>query len=157
MRRMPGSFFDTNFLVYIASGDSVKADQAETAIAGGGAISVQVLNELTNIAHRKMRMSWTDTRTFLSMLRDLLAVHPVTLETHETGLALAERHGFSIYDAMIAAAAIEAHCDTLWSEDMQHGLARRRIAHRQSVSRGELITDRSARSPGLSRRGRTGL
>ena len=120
---MPGSFFDTNVLVYIASGDSVKADQAETAIAGGGAVSVQVLNELANVARRKMRMSWTDTRTFLSMLRDLLAVHPVTLETHETGLVLAERYRLSTYDAMIAAAALHAGCDTLWSEDMQHGMA----------------------------------
>ena len=120
---MPGSFFDTNVLVYIASGDSVKADQAETAIAGGGAISVQVLNELANVARRKMRMSWTDTHTFLSMLRDLLAVHPVTLETHETGLVLAERYRLSTYDAMIAAAALHAGCDTLWSEDMQHGMA----------------------------------
>ena len=120
---MPGSFFDTNVLVYIASGDSVKADQAETAIAGGGAISVQVLNELANVARRKMRMSWTDTRTFLSMLRDLLVVHPVTLETHETGLVLAERYRLSTYDAMIAAAALHAGCDTLWSEDMQHGMA----------------------------------
>ena len=36
------------------------------------------------------------------------------------GLALAERYGLSIYDAMIAASALEAGCDTLWSEDMQH-------------------------------------
>jgi predicted nucleic acid-binding protein len=119
---MPGSFFDTNVLVYIASGDPVKADRAETAIAGGGAISVQVLNELTNVARRKMRMSWTDTRMFLSMLRNLLAVHPVTLKTHETGLALAERYGLATYDAMIAAAALHAGCDTLWSEDMRHGM-----------------------------------
>ena len=40
-RRMPGSFFDTNVLVYLASGDAVKADQAENAIAGGGSISAQ--------------------------------------------------------------------------------------------------------------------
>jgi predicted nucleic acid-binding protein len=38
-------------------------------------------------------------------------------------LALAERYGFSTYDAMIAASAIHARCDTLWSEDMQHELA----------------------------------
>ena len=101
----------------------MKADQAELAIAGGGAISVQVLNELTNVARRKMRMSWTDTRMFLSMLRNLLTVHPVTLETHETGLSLAERYGLSTYDAMIAAAALHAGCDTLWSEDMQHGMS----------------------------------
>ena len=35
---------------------------------------------------------------------------------------LAERYGLSIYDAMIAAAAVHAGCDTLWSEDMQHGM-----------------------------------
>jgi predicted nucleic acid-binding protein len=54
---MPASFFDTNVLVYVASGDAVKADQAEAAIAAGGAISVQVLNELTSVARRRMQMS----------------------------------------------------------------------------------------------------
>jgi predicted nucleic acid-binding protein len=54
---MPVSFFDTNVLVYIASGDATKADRAEVAVAAGGAISVQVLNELANVARRKMRMS----------------------------------------------------------------------------------------------------
>ena len=84
---MPGSFFDTNVLVYIASSDPVKADRAESVIADGGMISVQVLNELTNVARRKMQMSWADVHAFLSTLRALLAVHPVTIETHETGLA----------------------------------------------------------------------
>jgi predicted nucleic acid-binding protein len=120
---MPGNFFDTNILVYIASSDAVKADQAEAAIGRGGAISVQVLGELANVARRKMQMSWTDTHSFLGMMRGLLTVHPVTLEIHEKGLALAERYGFSIYDAMIAASALQAGCDILWSEDMQHGMA----------------------------------
>jgi predicted nucleic acid-binding protein len=120
---MPASFFDTNVLVYLASSDAAKADRAEATISAGGAISVQVLNELANVARRKMRMSWTDTHAFLDMLRSLLTVHPLTLETHETGLALAERYGLSTYDAMITASAILAGCDTLWSEDMQHGIA----------------------------------
>ncbi|TJW42439.1 MAG: PIN domain-containing protein [Mesorhizobium sp.] len=120
---MPVSFFDTNVLVYVASGDTAKADRAEAAIAGGGAMSVQVLNELANVARRKMQMSWADTHALLTTLRGLLTVHPLTLETHETGLRLAERYGLSTYDAMIASAAIHAGCDTLWSEDMQHGMA----------------------------------
>jgi predicted nucleic acid-binding protein len=119
---MPASFFDTNVLVYVASGDAVKADQAEAAIAAGGAISVQVLNELTSVARRKMQMSWPDTHAFLNMMRGLLKVHPLTIEVHETGLGLARRYGFSTYDAMIAASALHAGCDTLWSEDMQHGM-----------------------------------
>ena len=120
---MPASFFDTNVLVHLASGDAAKADRAEAAVAAGGAVSVQVLNELANVARRKMRMSWADTHAFLNLLRSLLTVQPLTLDTHETGLALAERYGFSTYDAMIAASALRAGCDRLWSEDMQHGLA----------------------------------
>jgi predicted nucleic acid-binding protein len=120
---MPASFFDSNVILYIASGDHAKADRAEAAVAAGGAISVQVLNELTNVARRKMQMSWTETRAFLNMLRALLTVHPFTVEIHETGLKLAERYGLSTYDAMIAASALHAGCDTLWSEDMQHGMA----------------------------------
>lgn len=119
---MPASFFDTNFLVYIASGDEAKADRAEAAVATGGAISVQVLNELANVARKKMRLTWTETHTLLTTLRGLLTVYPLTVETHETGVRLAERYGFSIYDAMIAAAALHAGCDTLLSEDMQHGM-----------------------------------
>jgi predicted nucleic acid-binding protein len=119
---MPGSFFDTNVLLYVASGDPVKADRAEKLIAAGGVISVQVLNEITNVARRKMGMSWTEARAFLSTIRGLLSVQPLTIDSHETGLALAERYGLSTYDAMIAASALHADCDTLWSEDMQAGI-----------------------------------
>jgi predicted nucleic acid-binding protein len=119
---MPGSFFDTNVLIYLASEDAAKADRAEAVISDGGAISVQVLNELANVARRKMRMSWQDTHAFLSLLRGLLNVHPLAVETHETGLALAERYNLAIYHAMIAASALDADCETLWSEDMQHGM-----------------------------------
>jgi predicted nucleic acid-binding protein len=116
-------FFDTNVLVYIASGNTQKADRAEAVLAAGGVISVQVLNELASVARRKMQMPWADTHAFLGMLRGLLTVHPLTLEIHETGLRLAERYGFSLYDAMIVASALHAGCDTLWSEDLQHGMA----------------------------------
>jgi predicted nucleic acid-binding protein len=129
---MPDSFFDTNVLIYLASGDPAKADQAEEIIANGGAISVQVLNEFTNVARRKMRLSWTETHAFLSTIRGLLTVHTVTIDIHDTGLALAERYNLSTYDAMIAASALHADCDTLWSEDMQDGMTierRLRIAN----------------------------
>jgi len=119
---MPASFFDTNVLVYLASGDAAKADRAEAIVAHGGSISVQVLNELANVARRKMQMSWDETHAWLNTLRALLTVHPLTVETHEAGLRIAARYGLSIYDAMIAASALDAGCDTLWSEDMQHGM-----------------------------------
>lgn len=129
---MAGRFVDTNVLLYLASGDPQKADRAEAVLAQGGTISVQVLNEIANVLHRKMRMSWPDTHVFLEMIRALLTVEPVTVATHEMGLVVSERYGLSIYDAMIAAAAILAGCDTLLSGDMQDGLVvddRLRIAN----------------------------
>lgn len=119
---MPASFFDTNILVYAASTDTAKADRVEAILAGGGTISVQVLNELANVARRKMLMPWPETRVFLNAFRALLAVHPLTVEIHDAGVRLAERYGLSTYDAMIAASALHAGCDTLWSEDLQHGM-----------------------------------
>ena len=118
---MPGRFFDTNVLVYLASGDAAKADRAEALVGEGGTVSVQVLNEMTNVARRKMGLSWAETRSFLSVLRGLLPVRPVAIKVHETGLALAERYGLAVFDAMIAAAALHTDCDTLFSEDMQDG------------------------------------
>jgi predicted nucleic acid-binding protein len=119
---MPGSFFDTNVLLYIASGDAAKAERAEQLIAAGGTVSIQVLNEIANVTRRKMRYSWERTHDLLSQIRQLLPVIPITLRIHETGIALAERYTLSIYDGMIAAAALDSGCDTLWSEDMHDGL-----------------------------------
>jgi len=119
---MPGSFFDTNVLAYLASRDDGKADRAEEVVAAGGMVSVQVLNELTNVARRKMGLSWDDTHRLLATIRRVVTVAPLTIETHEAGLALAERYTLSTYDAMIVASAVLNDCDTLWSEDMHHGL-----------------------------------
>jgi len=119
---MAGSFIDTNVLVYLASSDERKADRAEALVEAGASISVQVLNELANVARRKLQFSWGETRDLLETLRTLLDVVPLDVEAHELGLRIAERYSLSVYDAMIVAAALRAGCDTLWSEDMQHGL-----------------------------------
>ena len=119
---MPGNFLDSNIILYVASRQQAKADRAEELIANGGTISVQVLNEIANVSRRKMRMSWVETRDFLSMVRCLLKVEPVTIEMHEAGIDLAERYGLSVYDAMIASAALLTECDTLFTEDLQDGL-----------------------------------
>ena len=117
---MTTRFFDTNVLAYLASADASKSDVAQSLLAAGGVISVQVLNELANVSRRKMGLSWPETQEFLSMIRAFMRVEPLTHQTHELGLALAERHGFSIYDAMILSAGLIAGCDVLLSEDMQH-------------------------------------
>jgi predicted nucleic acid-binding protein len=119
---MPGSFLDTNVLVYLAQSDADKAERVEQLLTLEPVVSVQVLNELANVLRRKAAFSWSEIRGFLTIVRDLTTVVPLTTETHELGLAIAERFVLSIYDAMIVAAAQTAECNALWSEDMQHGL-----------------------------------
>jgi len=114
-------FFDTNVVLYLLSADTAKADRAEDLIACGGAISVQVLNEFVAVASRKLRMPLAEVREVLSQIRAVCKVEPITTETHERALNVAERYGLSIDDALIVAAALLAGCTTLFSEDMQDG------------------------------------
>ncbi len=114
-------FFDTNVLLYIVSGDTAKADVAEAALAVGGHVSVQVLNEFASVARRKAAMTWTEIGEVLGEVRRVCTVHPLLLETHDRGRALAERYGLSLYDALIVASASIARCRVLYSEDLQAG------------------------------------
>jgi predicted nucleic acid-binding protein len=119
---MPGSFLDSNIVLYLASEDLAKADRAQELVAEGGTISVQVLHEIANVSRRKMGLSWAETRNFLLMIRRLLEVKPITIEIHDVGISLAGRYQLSIYDSMIVSAALSAECDILLSEDLQDGL-----------------------------------
>jgi len=114
-------FADTNVLLYLISRDAAKARRTEKLLSARVAISVQVLNEFSNVARRKHSLDWNELNETLAGIRHFVELQPLTLDTHLLGLALAERHGFSIYDSMIAAAALQAGCDTLFSEDFQAG------------------------------------
>lgn len=114
-------FFDTNVLLYLLSEDNRKADRAEAIIATGGTISVQVLNEFASVASRKLKMSYAEIRDASGTVRAICQIQAVTLDTHELGLDIAERFGFSLYDSMIVSSALQSGCTILYSEDMQHG------------------------------------
>ena len=116
------SFFDSNVLLYLVSDDTAKAERAEALLVGGGTISVQVLNEMSNVAMRKHGMRWLQVDALLEPVRALCRIEPLTEDTFDLGRRLAERYQFSVYDAMIVAAALLAEADTLYSEDMQDGL-----------------------------------
>jgi predicted nucleic acid-binding protein len=117
------SFFDTTILLYSISSEEPRAAVAEKLLADGGWISVQVLNEFAAVARRKLNMSWEQIREALLAIRVLCeSPTPLSIETHEAGLEIAARYGCSIYDALILAAALEADCDVLYTEDMQNGL-----------------------------------
>jgi predicted nucleic acid-binding protein len=114
-------FLDTNVLLYLFSEDAARAEHAESVVAGGGTVSVQVLNEFVSTATRKYGLSLNGARETLATVRAICTVVPLDLATHEAGLDLIERYRFSTYDAMIVSAALRAGCTTLYTEDMQAG------------------------------------
>ncbi|MCU7919120.1 MAG: PIN domain-containing protein [Candidatus Thiodiazotropha sp. (ex Epidulcina cf. delphinae)] len=115
------AFIDTNILLYLLSNDADKADRAEAIIRKGGLISVQVLNELTSVARKKLAMPWKEINEFLALIRSLCPVEPLTIATHDKGRSVSERYGLNVYDAMILSAALLAECRILYTEDMQDG------------------------------------
>jgi len=118
---MNGAFFDTNVLLYLISDDASKADTAEALLLAGGHVWVQVLAELTAVCRRKHRMAWEDIEAVRNLIKRHCKVHAVTSAVHSKAFALASHLGYTIYDAQILAAAAQAGCATVWSEDMQHG------------------------------------
>ena len=119
---MTDSFFDSNVLLYLLSRDHAKADQAERLICQGGHISVQVLNEVSSIATRKLKMRHHEVREVLAPIRELCKVNPLTEDFHDLGFKISENYQLSVYDSMIVASSLIAVCETLLSEDMQDGL-----------------------------------
>lgn len=117
----PECFLDTNVLLYLLSGDPAKADRVEDLLASGAAVSVQVLNEFASVAVRKLGMTLAEAREALGPIIALCTIAPLTLQVHERGLQIAERHGFSLYDSLIVAAALESGCSTLYTEDLHDG------------------------------------
>jgi predicted nucleic acid-binding protein len=116
------AFLDSNILLYAIGSETEKADRADAIVRVGGIISVQVLNEVANIAVRKRGLAPDRVSLLLGIFKDLLQLVPLTLETHERALEIVARHRIGVWDANIAAAALLAGCNTLWSEDLHDGL-----------------------------------
>ena len=129
---MPGEFLDSNVLVYAFTTDA-RAARAQELLERGCIIGVQGLNEFTNVARRRLGMTWGEVREALAAIPTLCrTILPVDIDTHTNALRIAERYGCAISDALIVASALCANCGVLWSEDMQDGIVidrRLRIAN----------------------------
>ncbi|MBZ5720004.1 MAG: PIN domain-containing protein [Acidobacteriia bacterium] len=115
-------FLDTNVLIYAVAKNDLRASQAEALLASGGIVSIQSLNEFVSVARRKLDMSWKEVKELLDAICILCPDPvPISLDTHKAAVAIAEKYGYGVYDALVVSAALEAGCKTLYSEDLQDG------------------------------------
>lgn len=123
------AFLDTNIFIYsLDRTDQRKADIAENlirdcAVRGTGVISFQVVQEFFNAAFRRFRSTMTPddgTAYLLTVFRPFYGVNS-SVALYSAALFVCSRYKLSWYDSLIVAAAAEAGCSVLYSEDLQHG------------------------------------
>ena len=114
-------FADSNIVLYTIGKDPRKAEIARGILARRPVISTQVVNESINVCLRKLSFSREQAYAFGRLVMDRTEVLAVDEPTLDKAAALAIRYQLSHWDALIIAAALLGGCDTLYSEDLQHG------------------------------------
>lgn len=126
---MSVDFLDTSVIVYLFD----ETDAAKNAVArglveqalhdGSGAISFQVVQETLNVLTRKLKVIARAEDAGLFMHHTLVPLWRVqpSPALYTTAMQVQQRQGFGFYDSLIVAAALEAGCRRLLSEDLQHG------------------------------------
>jgi predicted nucleic acid-binding protein len=121
-------FLDTNIFVYSFDRSApAKSREAAQLIRSAlttqkGVVSYQVVQEFFNVALRKFSspMSMADAEQYLgAVFRPLLNVHS-SQALYAEALRIQANSGFAWYDSLIVAAALQAKCDLLYTEDLQH-------------------------------------
>ncbi|NBC64233.1 MAG: PIN domain-containing protein [Bacteroidetes bacterium] len=121
-------FLDTNIIVYsFDERDSNKQETSEKLIKNGlihnqGVISYQVIQEFINVSTRKFEtpLSLKDCQLYVDSIMDPMWEVYSSKDLIHSAFDITERWQYSFYDSLIVAAAIEASCNILYSEDLQH-------------------------------------
>jgi predicted nucleic acid-binding protein len=114
-------FADTNIFIYAESEDSQKSACAIAIIENSPVISTQVINESVSVLTRKHGFTLSEAHEIAESLLDLCEVVAVDANTIRKAIELVKQHSLSHWDSLIIASALLAGCQTLFSEDMQHG------------------------------------
>jgi predicted nucleic acid-binding protein len=116
-------FLDSNILVYSYSNSEIQKQEIARQLIGDShsLISTQVLQELCNIVTRKFKFSYEQAAAAIKESCQNNSLHINTEDTVLQACQIAQRYGFSFFDSLIVASALESSCVILYSEDMQDG------------------------------------
>ena len=117
------AFIDTNLLVYLYSDQEPVKQQAvmEAINQYDRAVSAQVLNEFCNVCIRKLNFKIPDVKQAVEEIRVTCEVLALDDSHVAAALDLQEKHGYSYYDSLIIASALDGGCDCLLTEDLSDG------------------------------------
>ena len=114
---------DTNVLVYLYDeSDERKRSISEELLTLTPVVGAQVISEYLNVTRRLLNLPKVDILTRCTKVFARCAIVPTHQTTLDLALKVLNRYDFQLFDSLIVAAALEAGCTKLYSEDMQHGL-----------------------------------
>ena len=114
---------DTNILIYLH--DVVKSNKRDIAnhlIVSSPLICNQVISEYLNVCNKRLKMPKQDCLNSLLSWLPYCEQSVVDLSTYSDALKLIDKYQFQLFDAIIVSSALQANCNILYSEDMQHNL-----------------------------------
>ncbi|OQW86844.1 MAG: hypothetical protein BWK78_09645 [Thiotrichaceae bacterium IS1] len=114
-------FLDTNVLIYTVTGEERKKEIAINLLCTNAVISTQVVNECINVMSRKWKYDYSQIRLVTAQFTQECQVMTLSLRTVSLAMNLAEKYRYTYFDSLILASALEANCESLYSEDLQHG------------------------------------
>ena len=85
-------------------------------------ISSQVISEYLNVMKKKLKMEKNELMQLCALWLEKCTIQPVILSTVKLAQNLISKYDFQLFDGIVVAAALEANCDILYSEDMHNGL-----------------------------------
>jgi len=85
-------------------------------------VSAQVVSEYINVLRRIMAIPKDNLLGLCAKTLEKLRICPVNVDTIRVAEYIVKRYDLQIFDSIIAASALEAGCEILYSEDMQHNL-----------------------------------
>ena len=115
-------FIDSNVLIYAYSEEEIKREKALGIIKmNESIISIQVINEFVNVVKKKFNKKNDEILEALEEIEEQLVIWDnYNLHLTKKAINLNDRYKYSYYDCLIIAAALEAECSVLYTEDMHH-------------------------------------
>ena len=112
---------DTNILIYAFGNQNDNRKQiAKEIIAKCDIISLQVVNETIYVLLKKFKFSPEELEKVVTFTKHKFIISDLNINTLSQTLKISARYGFSFWDSMMVASAIDNHCSILYSEDMHH-------------------------------------
>lgn len=112
---------DTNILIYaFGKQDDVRKQLSKEIISKCNIISLQVVNETVYVLLKKFKFQLIEVDPIIDFIRRNFVISDLNIQILDKTIKISGQYGFSFWDSMMIAAALNNHCSVLYSEDLHH-------------------------------------